>query len=126
MNNSKSKIVLKPILLGVLVGLICALVFLIIFSFVILKSGQTSNEILDIISLVILSLSTFSSGYISGKISKSKGILYGLFCSLILFMFIVIGAIIVGNYDLSLTVVLKFIISVLFGCAGGVLGVNKS
>lgn len=126
MNRSKPKIYLKPIILGTLMGMVCICALLIIFSFIMLKSGHNSSEVLDILSLITLSIGTFVSGYTSGRISKTKGLLYGFFCSIAVFSFIVLGAIVSNGLNISLFSVFKALICMVFGCGGGIVGVNRN
>ena len=77
------------------------------------------------LSLVTLSSGTFASGYTSGRISKTKGLMYGFFCSLVIFAFIVLGAIISNGLNITLYSVFKVVVCTVFGSAGGIVGVNK-
>lgn len=126
MLNSKFSISLRPILLGILVGVICTGVFLVLISFLIFSSGKFSENLLPILSLALVSISSFLSGYITGKITGQKGIVYGLLCGLGIFFMTFLGGIIISNSAITSFLLWKALAIFLSGCLGGIIGVNKN
>lgn len=126
MINSKFSISLRSILLGILLGLTCTVVFLVLISFLIFSSGKFSVDLLPILSLALVSISSFLSGYITGKITGQKGIVHGLLCGLGIFFIIFIGGIIISNSIITHFLLWKALAIFLSGCLGGIIGVNKS
>lgn len=124
--KSNSNIKLKPIFLGLLSGITSLIVMLSLSAFLFVQSGSVPNFVLGPLSLIIISLSTFFSGYVSGHISENKGIIYGAICGIIIFSLIFLFGIITNNSNITLNLLLKGILIMLFSISGGVLGVNMS
>lgn len=75
-------------------------------------------------SLMALGGGCLLSGYICGRIKRRSGLKLGLRCGLILFSVIGLAAAASGNVNGS-AIAEKLITTVITGCTGGVLGVNR-
>lgn len=123
---SKSGLSLKPIIFGVLAGIICCFLMISLVCFLFLKSKILPEEFFEYLSLAILAVSSFVSGFAAGVTAKSKGIIYGFFCGIFLFILFVVGSLAVSNEGVSYLSALKGGLTVIFSLAGGAFGVNKS
>lgn len=125
-SNYKSGLSLKPIIFGTLAGISCCFLLISLVCFLFLSSKSLPEEFFEYLSLVILAVSSFASGFAAGFTAKSKGIVYGFFCGIFLFILFVVGSLAISNDGVSYLSALKGSLSVIFSLAGGVLGVNKS
>lgn len=125
-SNYRSGLSLKPIIFGVLAGIICCFLMISLVCFLFLKSKSLPEEFFEYLSLVILAVSSFVSGFAAGFTAKSKGLIYGFFCGIFLFILFVVGSLAVSNEGVSYLSALKGGLTVVFSLAGGAFGVNKS
>ena len=125
-SNYRSGLSLKPIIFGVLAGIVCCFLMISLVCFLFLKSKSLPEEFFEYLSLVILAVSSFVSGFAAGFTAKSKGLIYGFFCGIFLFILFVVGSLAVSNEGGSYLSALKGGLTVVFSLAGGAFGVNKS
>ena len=125
-SNYRSGLSLKPIIFGVLAGIVCCFLMISLVCFLFLKSKSLPEEFFEYLSLVILAVSSFVSGFAAGFTAKSKGLIYGFFCGIFLFILFVVGSLAVSNEGVSYLSALKGGLTVVFSLAGGAFGVNKS
>ena len=125
-SNYRSSLSLKPIIFGVLAGIVCCFLMILLVCFLFLKSKSLPEEFFEYLSLVILAVSSFVSGFAAGFTAKSKGLIYGFFCGIFLFILFVVGSLAVSNESVSYLSALKGGLTVVFSLAGGAFGVNKS
>ena len=85
--------------------------------------GETCDSV---ISGVCIGLGTLVAGFISSKKIGSGGILGGLICSAIIYLLIFIISLIMGGGPVTPITLYHFLIAILCGAIGGVLGVNSS
>lgn len=127
--NTKIKIPsikLKPLIIGMISGIVFCVIMMSLSSFLFTQSGVILDVVLKPLCLIIISLSSFLSGYVSGRISENNGIVYGAICGFFIFSMIFIGSMITGINEITLNIFLKVILIFLFSISGGVLGVNMS
>ena len=72
-SNYRSGLSLKPIIFGVLAGIVCCFLMISLVCFLFLKSKSLPEEFFEYLSLVILAVSSFVSGFAAGFTAKSKG-----------------------------------------------------
>ena len=107
----------------VLCGILGILTAIVIFA-VLMTSTDLTEDILNMLGIVALSVGGFITGYVSGKKKRKNGILNGLlfggilFCTLFFLGFPIAFNGVSGMFLIKLTVIL------LFSAIGGVKGVN--
>lgn len=125
-NLSKKNIFryLKISIFSVSIGLIFCFLSLLAFAFFITKFDipESLVNMLPIFSGII---GAFVAGIVSGKAGKSKGIIFGLGCGLIIALIIIISTLLIfkGNFNTSL--LFRLITIIVSGMIGGTLGVNS-
>lgn len=75
-------------------------------------------------SLMSIGCGCMLSGYICGKIKRHGGLKVGFRCAVIFLVIIAVGAAISGEFN-GTDAIQKILTSVITGCTGGVLGVNR-
>ena len=125
-SNYKSGLSLRPLIFGVLAGISCCFLLISLACFLFLSSKSLPEEFFEYLSLVVLAVSSFAAGFAAGFTAKSKGLVYGFFCGIFLFILFVVGSLAVSSEGVSYLSALKGGLTVVFSLGGGVLGVNKS
>ena len=125
-SNYKSGLSLRPIIFGVLAGISCCFLLISLACFLFLSSKSLPEEFFEYLSLVVLAVSSFAAGFAAGFTAQSKGLVYGFFCGIFLFILFVVGSLAVSSEGVSYLSALKGGLTVVFSLGGGVLGVNKS
>lgn len=124
-NLKKNSIYIKGILFGSIICITVIIVLLTISAFAITQLGNISTDVINIVIFAINAIGVFCGSFIALRIIKSKGIIFGAIVGGILFALIFIAGLISSTETLSVNTPIKLIISVIFGIAGGILGVNK-
>lgn len=83
-----------------------------------------SGAILSIISLLLIAFNCYLSAYISTQHDRNNGILQGLKCGAINYLFIVTLSLLIGNFSFTEMLPIKLCLCIFFGVLGGVVGVN--
>lgn len=114
----------KPILFGTVFSVIISLVLILVASMIMLYTGL-SQQFIPVISRIILLMSAFSGGIVSGLKSNTTGWLYGGITGVIFFLLLfVLGMILGGDIKFSYIFMILCIICTVLGCIGGIFGIN--
>ena len=96
-----------------------------VFSFVTSKVTP-DNSVLSAFTALALAAGAYFGGYISAKNRHKNGLLMGICCGLFMFLVIIlVGVFISGSSD-GFGAPVKFLITVVFGGVGGIIGVNST
>lgn len=115
----------KAILVGNLVGTIVCVILLMISSILFVQSKHIPQSILTPLTVVISGIGAFIGSYITVRISKINGMLYGMASGFILFVILFIASLIIAREPLTMMTAIKAILLVLVGAIAGIIGVNK-
>ena len=83
-----------------------------------------SDEIIDLISSVILAASAYVSAYTATQIHRSKGLMQGLLCGAGAFLAALLCSIVFGEFCFRDIAVVKAVACITAGAVGGIKGVN--
>ena len=124
-NDNEVSAALKAVLFRAAVGAtICAgFLFLFAFLFVVVKS--IPQYMIQTIAIFCASVGAFVSGYISVKIYRSKGLIYGALAGILLFFMLTVVAFIISRDKFTYITLVRFFSMIFSGALGGVLAVNK-
>lgn len=110
-------------------GIISSVLFyflsLIIFSFIFAKTSNIPQSFIIPITIGVAGIGSFLGGYISARKSKKRGMFNGIICALLLFIIMVIGSLIISNEPFTIVSIIRFMLMILTGAIGGIIGVNK-
>lgn len=118
-------IFIKALLAGIATTFTAMLLLMCLLCMLLLISGTIPHGILEYILMGLSSLSVFSGGYITARITKSSGLLWGALCGFLFYLILTISALIKNVDAISFLTLIKLILFCLFGAAGGIKGVNK-
>ena len=122
---SDKKLAVKAILFGVACGLLITIIFMCLLSVVIISSGLLPIDVINYITIAILSIGAFFGGYISTKITKSAGLVIGAITGFAIFLLITVFGLIKSNDTITINTLIRFIATLITGCLGGILGLRK-
>lgn len=104
-------------------GAAVSVIFIIIFAFVMCAFGAPLY-FGEYFSLMAFGCGCMASGFVCGRIKKRGGLKLGFRCAVIFLVLIAVGAALSGNFNGDAAIA-KILTSVITGCTGGVLGVNR-
>ena len=115
---------LKPVLFGLIVGLVICILSFIVCSFIMI-SRDIPQSFVSMFAILSASLGGFFAGFVSAKIARSKGLLLGLACGVIISFVILVAGFSVMKQLLGLMLLVKSLMIIAASCLGGVLGGNS-
>lgn len=124
--SSESGIVryLKPMIIGLLSGVTTCFVFLCIFAFIV-SSRDIPQAMISTLALVAGGLGGFISGFVASKLVRTRGLLVGLICGVVLFLIVLLASVATLKTSFGPIIFVKMTVIVIASAIGGVLGVNS-
>ena len=106
--------------------LLCILVVLSLFSIIsfALCKFDFSYTILPLLTTIISGISAAFNGFVISNIHKQNGLFWGIFAGLVVVLCLLIISVSLNYFSLSLNTLVKFVIILISGAIGGILGVN--
>ena len=115
----------KAIVVGDIIGTLICIALTVIASFLFVKSKHIPQAMLTPLTIAIAAIGAFIGSYVTVRISKINGMLYGMASGFILFVILFISSLIIAREPLTMMTAIKAILLVLVGAIGGIIGVNK-
>lgn len=123
-DTSNSKMTFKPVFIGAVCSVIALVVCVLAISFVFLSMG-VSQKYIPLTAKIIIFVSAFIGGLLSGKNSRSNGWLFGILSCLCMIASIILASFFMGVESvLSLSKMPTIIFLILTSALGGVFGIN--
>lgn len=111
------------ILMGVLGGFAFSLLILLLLSFVMTVKDLPQNAV-DPLACVSIVCGSFFGGWIAARIRRSQGMIYGAVTGFIFFLLLWATGAILHQTGFGTLLLIKLLLSIGFGCLGGIAGVN--
>ncbi|MDP4119955.1 MAG: TIGR04086 family membrane protein [Bacillota bacterium] len=115
----------KAVAIGVLSAAIICMLLISLITFVLVKSQNLPANIISLVVLIISCISTFFGGYITVRILKNKGLLFGMITGLFVFLIVLIAGLSSSTETISAITLTKAAIMVISGAIGGIFSINK-
>jgi len=123
-DTTKNRISYKNILFGTVTAVIFSLLLIVLAS-VILLYTNIPQRIIPVLSKIIMFMSVFMGGIVSGVKSNSGGWLGGALTGVAFFLLLYVIGMITGiNAGFSYMILLFCVLCAIIGCIGGVFGIN--
>lgn len=125
--NNISKTIISiffSIALAAAAGLIICVLILFLTAVIIVKSQNVPYNIFSGVGIAAACIGSFAGGFITAKIKKSMGMLWGAVCAAAMFLVLLTAGLIMGGGISGLTF-LRLGLMLIVGSLGGILGVNK-
>ncbi len=116
----------KPLIIGMFCGAISCVTLLFLATFLITKSGNMPSDFTGSLMIILTGIGAFIGGYVSGKTSREKGLVYGIACGFLMFILFFLGGFIVARNSVTMLTVIRLFTMLLCGAVGGITGVNKA
>lgn len=115
----------KAILLGTIMGTFFSILILVISSLLFVKSQNIPASVITPLTMFIIALGAFMSGYVSARVLKNNGLFCGIIAGFLMFSVVFIAGLMVSGGEISTLVLVKLTLMLLMGSIGGIAGVNK-
>ena len=113
----------KPVLIGVAAGAVGCLVLLLVFA-AILAAQDIPQAAVTPMAVAAAAIGAFVGGFVAARIAKTRGILFGALCGLILYLLVMASGFAVLRDIRGTYAVVKLALMVVSAAVGGILGVN--
>lgn len=117
---------LRAMVAGTVTGAaICAALFaLSALAFV--SSKNVPQSFLSPFVIVVCTVSSFGGGFITAKISRKRGLIFGMLTGLLLFLLFLISGVLVSANNFTVLCWVRLALMLLASAFGGFLAVNKA
>lgn len=115
----------KAVLLGTIMGTFFSIVILVFSSFLFVKSQNIPTSVVTPLTMFIIALGAFISGYVSARILRNNGLFWGIISGFVMFIIVFISGLMISGGEISTLSLVKLTLMLLMGAIGGITGVNK-
>ena len=123
--NGSNSVIIKGVLFGVITGAMIIAALLCLCAVIFIYSKSLPGQYAEYIMLFIDFLGGLFGGYISARIIKARGILWGGVCGLMLFFIILFAGMSTSDSTLTTATLFKLLSLSISGIIGGIKGVNR-
>ena len=123
--QNSGKLYAKALTAGLLAVFSVLIILICLLSILLLISGTIPHQTISYIVTALCGLATFSGGYITARITKSGGLIWGALCGFLVFLIFFVPGIIKSTETLSMLTFIKLIVYTVAGAFGGIKAVNK-
>ena len=116
---------LRAVVIGTVVGAILCAVLLGVCSLVFVSSENIPQNVLAPFVIALSVVSAFFAGFVSAKISRKRGLFYGLLSGILLFALFLAAGLIAEHEAVSAASGTRLLVMALAGSIGGLVAVNK-
>ncbi|MGN0517583.1 MAG: TIGR04086 family membrane protein [Acutalibacteraceae bacterium] len=116
---------IKSIIWGTLFGSIFSALLLFAVTALLAKTGFISENVINVLTLMISCLGVLFGSFVGARISKEKGLLIGMFVGLFMFIILLVVSFLIIREPISKLSLTKSLIMIITGAIGGIIGVNK-
>ncbi len=117
---------IKPALFGLAAAAAVSLLFILLFAFVFVIMKSIVSSAIIPLSLFAIIIGCFLGAYICATISGERGLIYGIVIGLLLFCFIYMLGMAMGEEYFGTLAIVKLVLLLLAGGIGGWLGSNHA
>ncbi len=122
--STETKKKIKIYAISVAAGFVAYIVSMVLFSLII-SNADVPPLIISIMALISAGLFAFIASFLLCKITRSKGLITGAVIGIIVFGLISVVSLIFSSPGESSVSALNFVVTVVCGVLGGILGVNS-
>lgn len=119
------KLFVKSVVIGVFAAVASIAAMLCIICVILLTAGSLPYEYLSYIMLAVDAVGVLLGSYLSARIAGKNGLIVGLSTAAIVLISLLIAGFSAANETLSFITLLRIIIVLIAGAAGGIKGVNR-
>lgn len=116
---------IRAVCWGTAAGAVVLTLLILLLSLVFVKLRRVPQGAAVPLTIAAAAAASFIAGYVSGRISQQKGILYGFSSAMLLFVLLFLCGVILVREPIASSMFVKLGSMVLLGILGGILGVNR-
>ncbi|MBQ8001072.1 MAG: TIGR04086 family membrane protein [Ruminococcus sp.] len=116
---------IKALIFGLLAGCAGTAVLLCISTLVLLVMGTLPHNFIEWIIIGLCCISAFVCGYITARVTKANGLLWGAVSGVLMFIIVLLAGLISSDGNFTYMTILKFACLTVCGGLGGIKGVNR-
>ena len=118
------KVVVKFILFALFC--ICSLLLLLSIAAIAITKIDFTYGALDPVTSAIVAVSSVFSGFVTSRVFKENGLIWGISAGIVISVFIIAAAVYTSSFKISTVLLTKLVIALIAGAMGGILGVNTN
>lgn len=122
---SENKTMMKAVLIGVFAAIAVIILLMCLATLVMLMTPAVPYAALDYIMLAIDGVGVAVGAYITAAINKSRGIITGLLCGFMVFLFLFIAGLCSGLDGIGYLTFIRLFLLLVIGMLAGIKGVNR-
>lgn len=123
---SDKKTLIKSALIGTLCGILSQIILLSIVSIIMLTTKNLFTGVLEYIMIAVSGLGALAGGFIAAKLNRGAGLIAGSITGFAIFIILTAASLVNSDTSLSFLSLIRFIVTLLGGALGGILGVKES
>lgn len=123
--QSGPSLYIKALICGISTGCVTLIMLLLLFSCLLLIAGTLPHDYLIWLDIAACCFASYISGYLTTRIIKNRGLIWGVVSGFIMFTIQFIAGLINADSEISYLTFIKLAVFVLFGAVGGIKAVNK-
>jgi putative membrane protein (TIGR04086 family) len=112
-----------PAIYGILGAFIISILLLAAFSALMTAKDMPSAAVMPF-ACIAISAGALCGGFMASRLYRSRGLMMGAVTGLLFFIILYITGAIMHQADLNTLLLLKIVLSAVFGAVGGIVGVN--
>lgn len=116
---------LRSIVIGCVAGAAFCAALLGLCSLAFVSAGNIPQDFISPLVIGLSVLSAFLAGFITAKISKKRGLIYGMLSGLLLFVLFLLAGLAASREPVSAEAGIRMLVMALAGAIGGFLGVSR-
>jgi putative membrane protein (TIGR04086 family) len=116
---------LRSIVIGSVAGAALCAALLGAFALAFVSAGHIPQGLISPLVIGLSALSAFTAGFITAKISRKRGLAYGMLSGLLLFVLFLVSGLVASREAVSAASGMRMIVMALSGAVGGLLAVSK-
>lgn len=115
----------KAVVIGAAAGAALCAVLLAVCALAFVSSENIPHDFLPAVIIAVSVISSFFAGFVTAKISKQRGLIYGALSGLLLFFLFLVAGLAASQNGVPSEAFLRLIVMLLSGAIGGLVAVNR-
>ena len=111
------------VLIGILSAVVLSLIMLIVFSVLVLLKDMPAGALTPF-AYISIAIGGIGGGFVVGRILRKKGVLFGAMVGFLYLLVLIICGMLFGHGQWNLSILFKFLTTILTGACGGIIGMT--
>lgn len=116
---------IRAIIIGAVAGAAVCAVLLALCALAFVSTENIPHDFLPAFIIAVSVISSFFAGFITAKISKQRGLIYGSMAGLLLFILFLVSGLAASQSTVSSEAFIRLLVMLLSGAIGGLVAVSR-